>query len=108
LFLLGDWYWNDGAKKSQSSFKNLLEIVGHPDFRPEDVAAVNWKNIDSQLGGELRDDNNEDSWEDEPADGDWIKTPIQINVPFHHRTARPGQVKFDAGFLYHRKLVCVI
>jgi len=48
-FFLGEWYWNDGAKKSQSSFKNLLQIVGDPDFRPEDVGAVNWKCIDAQL-----------------------------------------------------------
>ena len=27
-FLLGEWYWNDGVQKSQSSFQNLLNIVG--------------------------------------------------------------------------------
>ena len=26
-FLLGEWYWNDGVQKSQSSFQNLLKIV---------------------------------------------------------------------------------
>ena len=31
-FLLGEWYWNDGVRKSQSSFQNLLKIVGHPEF----------------------------------------------------------------------------
>src|SRR5882762_80682 len=36
-FLLGEWYWNDGVKKSQSSFRNLLKIVGNADFRPQDV-----------------------------------------------------------------------
>jgi len=41
-FLLGEWYWNGGKKKSQSSFQNLIKIVGHPDFHPEDVAAKNW------------------------------------------------------------------
>ena len=30
--LLGEWYWNDGLKKSQSSFTNLINIVGHPDY----------------------------------------------------------------------------
>jgi hypothetical protein len=109
-FLLGEWYWNDGAKKSRSGFKNLLEIIGDPDFRPEDVGAVNWKHIDAQLGGELRDDGDEDGedgWEDE-AVGDWVKTPIKIKVPFHKRTAHPGQEEFEAGVLYHRKLVSVI
>ena len=42
LFLLGEWYWNGGEKKSQSSFQNLIKIVGHPDFCPEDVAEKNW------------------------------------------------------------------
>jgi len=40
-FLLGEWHWNGGEKKSQSSFQNLIKIVGHPDFHPEDVAAKN-------------------------------------------------------------------
>lgn len=107
-FLLGEWYWNDGAKKSQSSFKNLLKIVGHPGFRPEDVTAVNWRRIDAQLGGETQDHCDEDGWEDEPADGEWVKTPIKIDVPFHRRTLHPGREQFEAGILYHRKLVSVI
>jgi hypothetical protein len=110
-FLLGEWYWNDGAKKSQSSFKNLLDIIGHPGFRPEDVTAVNWKRIDAQLGGETQDNCDEDGkdgWEDEPVDGEWVKTPIKIDVPFHRRTLHPGREQFDAGILYHRKLVSVI
>jgi hypothetical protein len=107
-FLLGEWYWDKGPKKSQSSFRNLLEIVGHPGFRPEDVAATNWRHINSQLGGEPRSDGDEADgacWED---DGDWVRTPIVINVPFHQRSLHPGQEKFDAGVLYHRKLVSVI
>lgn len=109
-FLLGEWYWNDGTKKSQSSFKNLVEVVGDPAFRPEDVAATNWKRIDAQLGGEPRDDGDEGegSWEDEAVDGDWVETSIKIKVPFHKRTLHPGQEEFEAGVLYHRKLVSVI
>jgi hypothetical protein len=103
-FLLGEWYWNDGTKKSQSSFNNLLKIVGHPDFRPEDVARANWRHINAQLG---EGSQGEDGWEDE-LDGDWIETPIRIKVPFHKRTLRPGQEEFEAGKLYHRKLVSVI
>jgi len=104
-FLLGEWYWNDGMKKSHSSFNNLLKIVGHPDFRPEDVAKTNWRHINAQLSGDLRD---EDGWEDEQADGDWIETPIKIKVPFHSRTLCPGQEEFEVGKLHHRKLVSVI
>jgi Plavaka transposase len=110
-FLLGEWYWNDGVTKSQSSFKNLLKIIGHPEFRPEDVAGTNWRRIDAQLGG-TRGDNNDggDGWEDED-DGNvsgWVETPIKIKVPFHRNTLQPGQEEFVAGKLHHRKLVSVI
>ena len=110
-FLLGEWYWNDGEKKSQSSFQNLLKIVGHPDFRPEDVAGKNWRAIDAQLGGEYSKVSNiEDGWEDaqESRLGSWIKTPIKINVPFHKRMRHPGQKWFNAGTLHHRRLTSLI
>ena len=109
-FLLGEWYWNDGVQKSQSSFQNLLKIVGHPEFRPEDVAGLNWQSIDAELSGERRFDSLDDegSWQDERADGDWIKTPIKIKVPFHKRMLHPGEKVFDAGNFLHRKLVSVI
>jgi hypothetical protein len=105
-FLLGEWFWNDGVKKSQSSFRNLLDIVGHSDFRPEDVAQTKWKRINSQLVGDLRDEI--DGWEDERVGGDWIETPIKIQVPFQKRSEHPGQQVFNAGKLCHRKLVSVI
>ena len=109
-FLLGEWYWNDGEKKLQSSFQNLLKIVGHPNFRPEDVAGRNWRLVDAQLSGEQRREGSStgDGWEDEQTDRDWFKTPIKVNVPFHKRMLHPGQKEFDAGILHHRKLVSVI
>jgi hypothetical protein len=70
--------------------------------------AVNWKHINIQLGGETQDHCDQDSWEDEPADGEWVKTPIKINVPFHRQTFHLGQEQFEVGILYHRKLVSVI
>lgn len=33
---LGNWFWN-GFQKSKRSFTNLINIVGDPDFKPEDV-----------------------------------------------------------------------
>src|ERR1700678_3197788 len=41
-FLIGEWYWNGGEKKSQASFEQLIKIVGHLEFRPKDVAGHNW------------------------------------------------------------------
>jgi hypothetical protein len=108
-FLLGEWYWNDREKKSQSSFQNLLKIVGHPDFRPEDIASNNWRAIDAHLSGERCEGlSGEDGWEDEPGSGDWIKTPIKIKIPFHKRTLHPGQQVFDTGILHHHRLMSVI
>ena len=64
-FLIGEWYWNGGEKKSQASFKQLIKIIGHPEFRPEDVAGNNWQLINAQLSGEHSEGSNEDDWEDE-------------------------------------------
>ena len=110
-FLLGEWYWNDGEKKSRSSFQNLLKIVGHPDFRPEDVAGKNWRAIDAQLSGEhSKVSDSEDGWEDaqDSTLESWFKTPIKINVPFHKRMRHPGQKWFNAGTLHHRRLTSLI
>jgi hypothetical protein len=108
-FLLGEWYWNDGEKKSQSSFQNLLKIVGHPDFHPEDIASNNWRAIDAHLSGEHCEGlSGEDGWEDEPGSGDWIKMPIKIKIPFHKQTLHPGQQVFDVGILHHCRLMSVI
>jgi hypothetical protein len=35
---LGNWYWNEGAQKSNESFKQLLHIVGNPAFSPSNVS----------------------------------------------------------------------
>ena len=108
-FLLGEWYWNGGEKKSQLSFQRLLEIIGHPAFRPEDVAGNNWRRIDTQLSGEpFQRANDGGSCVDEETDSDWIKTPVKISIPFHKRMSHPGQKDFDAGILHHRKLTSVI
>ena len=98
-----------GEKKSQSSFQNLLEIVGHPAFCPQDVMGKNWKLIDAQLSGEcLENQNDRDNWSGEQNGGDWVKTPVTINVPFHKRMLHPGSKEFDAGILHHRRLMSVI
>jgi Plavaka transposase len=121
-FLLGEWYWNGGEKKSQSSFRNLLQIVGHPSFCPEDVSGKNWRLIDAKLSGERLDDvgpnkqskANKRSKANQPSEANkqskegWIQTPVKINVPFHSRMLHPGPKYFDAGVLHHRRLISVI
>lgn len=105
-FLLGDWYWSDGVQKSKQSFKNLLDIIGNPDFKPSDVRNTSWKFIDTTLGDSEKDDGYDGEWVD--ADAGWTKTLIKISVPFHNRTSNPGAQDYLGGHLYHRSLVEVI
>ena len=105
-FRLGDWYWNGGMQKSQSGFKELIAIIGDPDFRPADVQNVKWNNINDIL---IKDDQEE--WLDE--DAGWTRTPVTISVPYQARRGVPllhgdGPKDFEIGHLYHRSLVSVI
>lgn len=103
-FLLGDWYWNGGVQKSQQSFSELLKIVGDQSFSPIDVQHTKWSSINLSLGHSEKDSDGE--WLD--ATGGWLKTPIQISIPFHRRTKKPGAQPYIGGDLYHRSLVDVI
>ena len=47
---------------------------------PKDIADQNWRRIDAKLSGDSKED---DGWEDELSDGDWIRTLVKIKVPFH-------------------------
>jgi hypothetical protein len=101
-FRLGEWYWNDGVQKSQSGFKQLIGIVGDPDFRPSDVRGTKWDCINRELGGNELDG----EWLDE--DAGWIKTSVTIPVPFNRRAVHPGVQHYVAADFYHRSLVSVI
>ncbi|KAG1881540.1 hypothetical protein C8R48DRAFT_587375 [Suillus tomentosus] len=103
-FKLGHWYWNGGAQKSQQSFKELLDIIGHPDYDPDDVRHTHWDKINSQLGASVGDEGEE--WEDE--DAGWHKTQVTIDVPFCRTTAQPDICPYIAADLYHWSLVSVI
>jgi hypothetical protein len=69
-FLLADWYWNHGIQKSSKSFKDLLNIVGHPEFLPDDVQQTNWVKLDSKLAANNFDGgdcDNDREWMDQDA-----------------------------------------
>lgn len=102
-FELGHWYWNGGVQKSQQSFKELVDIVGRPDYNPDDVRNTPWDEINSQLGASVE---GRDEWEDE--DAGWRKTQVTIEVPFSRTTSQPGARPYIAADLYHRSLVSVI
>jgi hypothetical protein len=104
-FQLGDWYWNGGAQKSHASFKDLVNIVGDPEFSPSDVRRVRWDDIDSKLASN-------DGWTDEEDTG-WIRTPVNIEVPFQHRRHVPATSDsvprdFLVADFHHRSLVSVM
>lgn len=101
--LLGNWYWNGGAQKSQESFKELLKIVGDPDFRPADVRDTKWASINTTLGQNKFDD---EEWEDE--DAGWNRTSVNISAPFHQKAVNPGPKNYVVADFYHRSLVEVI
>lgn len=109
-FLLGDWYWNNGAQKSQESFRQLLNIVGHPDFHPGDVSHTRWDKINKKLASNDFDKDHAhdggEEWLDE--DAGWKQTPIRISAPFHKRSRIPGPKNYVVGDLYHRSLISVI
>jgi hypothetical protein len=104
-FRLGQWYWNGGVQKSQQNFKDLIDIVGDPNFDPSDVRNTKWKKINTTLGDNV-DDDAAGEWMDE--DAGWKKSRIQISVPFHRRMKDPGPRNYVCADLYHRSLVEVI
>lgn len=107
-FLLGAWYWSDGIQKSQESFRQLINIIGDPEFNPMDVRDTNWARIDSILGGNQFDG---EEWEDQEMG--WIRTPVTIGVPIQRTTWKKGTPSIDPqtytiGNFYHRPFVSVI
>lgn len=102
-FLLGDWYWNRGAQKSQEDFKALIDIVATDDFRPRDVQDANWDKINTKL---VHDEFDVGEWMDDSAG--WRETPVTISVPFDRQTDTPGVQEYSVANLHHRSLVSVI
>jgi hypothetical protein len=107
-FLIGDWYWCNGIQKSQENFKQLIDIIGNPEFNPADVCDMKWSQINGALGGNQFEG---DEWEDEEMG--WIRTPVTISVPMQ-RTSRKKDAptldpqSYTIGSFYHRSFVSVI
>jgi len=106
-FRLGYWFWNGGVQKSQQSFRELIDIIGDPEFQPSAVQDVRWDEINKSLA----DDDKECEWLDE--DAGWTRTPVAISVPYQlHRglssEPHPGPRNYAVGNFYYRSLVSVI
>jgi Plavaka transposase len=105
-FRLGEWYWNGGVQKSQSSFNELLDIVGDRGFEPAAVRDTKWSEINNILAS-----GEDEEWLDE--DAGWKHTAVTIEVPYQLRRgvtpdpdASPRSYTIDD--FYHRSLVSVI
>jgi hypothetical protein len=105
-FRLGDWYWNKGAQKSQEDFKTLLNIVGDPEFNPQDVRDAKWSEIDATLAANDFDADSKREWHDK--DAGWKRKPVTIDIPFHNRMKNPGTQKKVVCDLYYRSIIDVI
>jgi hypothetical protein len=79
---LGDWYWNQGGSKSKRSFKQLLDIIGSPSFRLNDIQNMKWGSIDHFLGTLTTDEDLAQSAEWLDNDAGWMRMTITISVPF--------------------------
>jgi hypothetical protein len=105
-FIMGDWFWNGGVQKSMKSFRELMSILGDPEFKLEDVRDVNWDHVNKLLA---TDEDGE--WVDE--DAGWIRMPVTISVPYQHRRGQPsspqaGPRNYVVDDFYYRSLVTVI
>lgn len=109
-FLLGEWFWNSGAQKSQENFKKLLDIVGSDQFLPAAIQQTNWSKVNNQLAI-----NNWDTGEWVDEDAGWHCSSVTINVPFYSEKAGPrskhragGPREYVVHNFYHRRIVSVI
>ena len=105
-FRLGDWFWNGGVQKSKDSFHELIQIIGDPEFHPEDVQGVKLDQVNKELGTE-----DEQEWLDE--DAGWTHTTVTISVPYQDRHGVPlnpdaGPRNYVVNDFYYRSLVSVI
>jgi hypothetical protein len=109
-YLLGEWFWNEGAQKSLENFKKLVEILSAPAFIPGDICNTDWKKVNDKLTRNQQnpreDDDSDNEFQDEVAG--WTRTPVVIPVPFQYNTVDPGVRQYVAAELHHRSMVSVI
>jgi hypothetical protein len=59
-FIMSDWFWNGGVQKSRQSFRELMNILGDPEFKLEDIRDVDWDQVNKVLATD-----DEGEWVDE-------------------------------------------
>lgn len=105
-FIMSDWFWNGGVQKSRQSFRELMNILGDPEFKLEDIRDVDWDRVNKVLATD-----DEGEWVDE--DAVWVRTPVTISVPYQPRrgqlsSPQAGPRNYLVEGFYHRNLVDII
>ncbi|KAJ7932177.1 hypothetical protein B0H13DRAFT_2308032 [Mycena leptocephala] len=80
-WLFGKWFWNDGADKSKSSRKNLLDIILSEVFDKEDLRGVNFDKIDNVLG-------TANTSEMECEGNGWKTSTVTIQIPIGEKATK--------------------
>jgi hypothetical protein len=102
-FRLGEWFWKRSVEKSQTSFRDLVSIVGDEGFQPLDIKSTNWEKINNCLAGVGSD---KCEWLDE--DASWTASSVKISIPFHCFAQQPGPQNYVVANFHHRSLVLII
>ena len=102
---LGNWYWNQGAQKSQDSFKELLDVMGDPAFSSSAISQTRWDTINEELGRN-HFDGDLSQWLGE--DDGWKCSPVTISVPFHSRAKNTGCRSYTVQGFYHCSLISIL
>lgn len=104
-FLLGEWYWNLGSHISANDFQDLLKVLSDRDFHVDGLGGTQWNLINRQLGSLGSEDAR--PW---PLDWDagWVQEPVVLTIPFHERTANPGNKTFRAKDFYCRSIIAIL
>jgi hypothetical protein len=103
-FLLGEWFWREGAQKSLEDFNALLQVLKDPDFSAEDIKDTQWRFLHKELGDP---DGNGAPWLSD-VDAGWKEESISLKIPFHRQHANPGNKIFEAGTFHRRSIVSII
>lgn len=107
-FLLGEWYWRDGNEKSHESFRDLVNIITHEGFDPEDIRAANWDWINMALASSEFEGHADSALQWLGDGSSWHSTPVLINVPCNSTSLKPGVHQYEVPGFRYRPLVPIL
>ena len=102
-FLLMSWHNNGSSQKTERELNQLTsEVIGHPEFKSEDLAGFN-----VHRGHKRLDSTRETTAADTPFhDDSWQELTIEIEVPVPKKDTTPR--KFSVPGLHYRSIIDVI